>query len=391
MDVEKIRADFPILGKGGAYLDSSSSSLTPEPVLEEVQSYYRECRANVGRGFYKFSLEAGERFSEARRRVAHFINAKPDELVFTRGTTDGINMAARSIDWRKGDVVVTTALDHHANFLPWLNLRSLGVKVEVVMPTRNGEFEPRDFDKKARLVAIGHVSNVIGSRTPVEEICKIARENGALSVIDGAQSAPHFEIDMKNIGCDFFAFSGHKMLAPTGIGGLFVREGLLEELRPPILGGGIVKDVRLDGWDLIDGPARWESGTPNICGAMGFGEACEYLKKIGMENVHAHGTKLGRLTLNSLAGIDGVEVYAPKAETDIAAFNVLGLDFHEVAKRLDEKDVYVRSGHHCAIPFIKYVLKQKGTVRASFYVYNTPEEVERLARGVEEIAGMQKT
>jgi cysteine desulfurase/selenocysteine lyase len=398
LDVEKIRKDFPILKTGIIYLDSTASSLTPEPVLQKMLEFYREYRGNVGRGIHRLSVKASEEYEQAHEKVADFINAKStSEIIMTRNTTEGINIIASGLQWKKGDKIVTSVIEHHSNFIVWLRVRNkYGVKVEAIKPrkpVKKGILDPADFEKaideKTKLVAITHVSNVLGVITPVKEIAKIAHEHGAHVLVDGAQSVPHMRVDVQQIGCDFLAFSGHKMCAPTGSGALYIREELIDEVEPLCIGGGTIDDVGLDYYKLNGSPRRFEAGTPDAAAAIGLGAAIDYLRQIGMENIESHEKKLVKLMYEGLSVLPKVEVYGPEPEqrVGIVPFNVSDLNPHDVALALDvSANIMVRSGHHCALPLSKAILGRPGSVRASLYIYNTKEEVEKLVSTVKEIA-----
>lgn len=395
LKVEEVREDFPILKTGLIYLDSTASSLTPRQVVEEVERYFYELRANVGRGVYRLAEEATEAYEEARRRVAKFIGARPEELVFVKNTTEAINHVAHSLKWRKGDSVVTTLLEHHSNLLPWLRCaQRYGVRVKVAGLTREGLLDLAELDRlvddSTRLVAVAHVSNVLGSIVPVEEVVKMAREHGALVLVDGAQSVPHLRVDVHKLGCDFLAFSGHKMCGPTGSGGLFVSREAWDELDPLYVGGGTVERVELEHFTLKEGPVSLEAGTPCIAEVLGLRRAAEYLEEVGMENIEAHEARLAKMIYEGLSIIEGVEVYGPEPsrKLSITSFNIKGLDPHDVALSLDAAyNIAVRSGMHCAQPLVEGFLGlRRGTVRASTYLYNTVEEVEAFLRAVEELA-----
>ena len=287
MDVERIRGDFPILRSGVIYLDNAASSLTPEPVLEKMLEYYHEYRANVERGVHRLSQRASEEYEEAHRKVADFIGAESwRSIVFTRNTSESINLVAWGLPWRRGEKIVTTLLEHHSNYIVWLRAaRRFGLEVEVVKPNREGLFNLSDFeqavDDGTRLVAVTRVSNVLGVIVPVEEIAEIAHEHGSLLLVDGAQAVPHMETDVRKLGCDFLAFSGHKMLGPTGIGVLYIAPTVQEELEPLCIGGGTIRDVGLGEYELGESPERFEAGTPAIAEAIGLGAAVEYLRGWG--------------------------------------------------------------------------------------------------------------
>lgn len=392
MNFAEIKTDFPILNDI-IYMDSASTSLTPETVLNAVSKYYREYNANVGRGVHRLSQFASQKYKETRRKVADFIGANEEEVIFTKNTTEAINTVASGLKWKIGDKVVTTLLEHHSNFLPWLRLKSLGVELDIVKPDKNGKFNVSDFkeviDDKTRLVAVTHVSNVLGTITPIEEISTICEKKNALLLVDGAQSVPHIHVDVRNLGCDFLCFSGHKMLGPTGTGILWMKEDFFDRLEPLNFGGGMIDDVSLNGYELTKGYERFEGGTPNIAGVIGFGRAIDYLKKIGMDKIKDHEAKLTERLLEGLLEIKRVEIYGSlnsKERIGSVSFNIKDLNPHDVALMLDEaSNIMVRSGHHCCMPLMKYFGLKEGTVRVSFYLYNTEEEVDRFLETVKEI------
>jgi len=398
LNVDKVRRDFPILKTGVVYLDSTASSLTPEPVLERMLEFYREYRANVERGVHRLSARASEEYETARKKVADFINAKStSEIIMTRNTTEGINLVASGLHWKRGDKIVTTVLEHHSNYIVWLRVRDMhGARVEVVAPRKpviKGILDLADFEKliddKTKLVAVSHVSNVLGVVQPIKEIAKIAHEHGACVLVDGAQSVPHLKVDVQELGCDFLAFSGHKMCGPTGSGSLYMREELTEEVEPLIIGGGSIGDVGMDYYRLDASPRRFEGGTPDIAGAIGLGAAVDYLKGIGMERIEAYEKILVDKMYRGLTALSNVEVYGPEPEHRVAIipFNVGDLNPHDVALALDvSANVMVRSGHHCAQPLSKTVICKPGTVRASCYFYNTLGEIDTMVSAVKEIA-----
>ena len=392
---ERIRADFPIVNDI-IYLDSAATSLTPEPVLEAVLSYYREYNANVGRGVHRVSQLATQKYQNAHRKVAGFIGAKEGEVIFTKNTTEAINMVAYGLKWSKGDEIVTTLLEHHSNFLPWLRLREQGVRVKIVEPNKQGIFELSDFehaiDDRTRLVAVTQVSNVLGTISPIKEIAAICKEqgngNGALFLVDGAQAAPHIPINVKELGCDFLAFSGHKMLGPTGTGILWVKDSRV--LEPTLFGGGMIESVSKDDYTLAGGYERFEAGTPHIAGGIGLGRAVDYLNEVGMEAMRSYEERLAKRLLDGLQGIEKLRVYGstnPNERIGVVSFNIEGVHPHDVALMLDEtSDIMVRSGHHCCMPLMDYLGLKEGTVRASVYLYNTEAEVDTFLETVEGIA-----
>jgi len=397
LDVQSIRKDFPILFKGVTYLDSAASSLTPEPVVLKEMEFYREYRANVERGVHRFSQIASEEYENAHAEVAHFIGAPGRaNVAMVRNTTEAINLVANSIDWKKDDNVVTTVIEHHSNFITWLRVRQRhGTHVEVVRSSQEGLFDLADFEKaiddSTKLVAFTQVSNVLGCIVPIKEIIEIAHEHGAKTLIDGAQGVPHIETDVMDSKVDFLAFSGHKMLGPTGSGGLYIADSELATTEPLCIGGGTIADVSIDGYELAVPPMKYEAGTPAIAQVIGLGEACRYLKKVGMKNIENWDLKLANKLLDGLTEIAGVEVYGPKdpkQRVGLATFNIKDMNPHDVALTLDtEYDIAVRSGHHCALPLMKELFQlNEGNVRASTYIYNTLEEIDSLISAVEEIA-----
>jgi cysteine desulfurase/selenocysteine lyase len=397
LHVKKIRQDFPILDSGIIYLDNAASSLTPEPVIQKMLEFYHNYRANVDRGIHRFSQKASEEYEKTHAKVADFINAESEtEIILTRNATEAINLVASGLNWNKGDKIVTSLIEHHSNFIVWLRLKKrYGIDIEIVRPNREGLFDIADFEKaiddKARLVALTHVSNVLGVKTPVEEVAKIAHDHDAHLLVDGAQSVPHLKVDVQRIGCDYLAFSGHKMLGPTGVGMLYARRELLDNLEPLSIGGGTIADVSLDYYTLSESPTKFEAGTPAIAEAIGLGAAIDYLQEAQLENIEIHERELVKKMYHGLADIPSVEVYGPKKmeqRTGIVSFNVGDLNPHDIALALDvSADIMVRSGHHCCIPLNKELLKRhEGTVRASLYLYNTESEVEKLVSTVDEIA-----
>ena len=385
--MEELRRDFPILKTGVIYLDSASSSLTPNQVLDKMLEFYHQYRANVGRGVHSLTRRATEEYEDSREKVARFIGGEAEGVIFVKNATEAINMVARGLRWERGEKIVTTLLEHHSNLLPWLRLRELGVRVEVLRPEGKGvigleRFE-RAVDAETRLVAVTQASNVLGTILPVEEICELAHERGALVLVDGAQSVPHLPVNVRKMGCDFLAFSGHKMLGPTGIGVLYASR----EFEPLCLGGGTVEDAATNSYELVGAPARFEAGTPPIAEAVGLGAAVDYLSKIGMEEIREHESGLLRQMLEGLSGLEGVRVYGPGLEerVGILPFNVQGKNPDEVASLLDSLGIEVRSGHHCAIPLHREFLGVDATVRASLYLYNTKEEVRTFVDAVAEI------
>ncbi|MEM2192689.1 MAG: cysteine desulfurase, partial [Candidatus Hadarchaeales archaeon] len=366
IEVEKIRRDFPILSSGIIYMDNAASSLTPEPVLQKMLEFYREYRGNVERGVHRLSVKATAEVEEAREKIRKFLNAtEPAEIIFTKNATEALNIVASGMKWEKGQKIVTTLLEHHSNFIIWQRVaKRFGVEIEIIPPNRDGCLDVESFeraiDEKTRLVAVAHVSNVLGTIAPVKEIAEIAHERGAEIVVDGAQSVPHLPVNVNDLDCDYLAFSGHKMLGPTGIGVLYGRRELLAKLEPPIIGGGTIEDVGVESYSLSPSPAGFEAGTPPIAEAIGLGTAVDYLKNIGMEEIAGHERELTALTLKEIGEIPAVEIYGPETpqkKCGIIAFNIKGMQPHDIASILDNSaKIMVRSGHHCAMPLHKEFL-----------------------------------
>lgn len=397
LDVQSIREDFPILQKGLIYLDSAASSLTPEQVVLKEMEFYRGYRANVERGVHRWSQKASEEYENAHEEVAHFIGAPgKGNVAMLRNTTEGINLVANSQDWKKEDKIVTSVIEHHSNFITWLRVgQRYGTKVEVVRSNAEGIFELADWEKaiddSTKLVAVTHVSNVLGCIVPIRDIIDIAHEHDAKILVDGAQGVPHIKTDVIDLELDFLAFSAHKMLGPTGSGGLYIAEHEIATTEPLCIGGGTIADVSIDDYILAVPPMKYEAGTPAIAQVIGFGEACRYLNNVGMKNVEEWDLKLANRLLDGLSEIEGVEIYGPKdpkQRVGLATFNIKGMNPHDVSLTLDlEYDVATRSGHHCALPLMKELFQlNQGNVRASTYLYNTVEEIDHLISAVEDIA-----
>jgi cysteine desulfurase / selenocysteine lyase len=399
---ERTRPDFPILarqihGQPLVYLDSAASSQKPRQVLEAMQRYYERSHANVHRSIHTLGEEATELYEAARDAARGFIGARfREEVIFTRGTTEGINVIARAVAnmLRPGDEIVVTEMEHHSNLIPWqMVCRERGAILKAVPVTNAGFLDMDAFARllspRTRLVAVAHVSNVLGTINPVADLVRKSREAGALVLLDGAQAAPHLALDVAALGCDFYVFSGHKMLGPTGIGVLYGRRETLEGLEPGLGGSEMIKEVWIDHARWNDLPWRFEPGTPPIAEAVGLHAAVEYLDKLGMGRVEAHERELCGLTLEALETIPGVTLYGPRNpefKGAVVAFNVEGIHPHDGAALLDERGIAVRAGHHCAQPLMKR-LGIVGTLRASFSVYNTSAEVVRLAEAVEGLRG----
>ncbi len=394
---ELCRADFPILrravnGEPLVYLDSAASSQKPVQVIEAVQRYYERSHSNVHRSIHTLGEEATELYEAARDAVRGFVGARfREEVIFTRGTTEAINLVAQAIGrtLRPGDEIIVTEMEHHSNLIPWqMACRDRGAVLKAVSVIGGAYLDldgfARHLASRTRVVAVTHVSNVLGTINPIDEIARQAHAVGALVLVDGAQAVPHLPVDVNATGADFYVFSGHKMLGPTGIGVLYGRREVLDTLEPAWGGGEMIKEVWIDRAQWNDLPWRFEPGTPPIAGAVGLHAAVEYLSKLGMDRVSAHERQLTAQCLDGLARLPEATVYGPinpELKGAVVAFNVAGLHPHDGAALLDQRGVAVRAGHHCAQPLMKR-LGIVGTLRASFSVYSTAADVERLTQAV---------
>lgn len=403
MDVERIRRDFPILqrtfhGHPLAYLDSAASSQKPNAVLEAEREFYEERNANVHRGVYSLSEEATDAYEKARERVATFLHVRdPREIIFVRGTTEALNVVAAGVGQSRlarGGRVVTTVMEHHSNIVPWHMLRArTGVDLQFVDVDEQGRLKMADYDRlidnSTKVVTLSHVSNVLGTVNPVREISDKAHAAGALVVVDAAQSAPHRPVDVDALGADFVAFSGHKALGPMGIGVLWGRTELLQEI-PPFMGGGeMIRAVHTDRVDYADPPAKFEAGTPNVAGACTLSVALDYLERVGWDDLASHEHRLleRAVRIAQERFPDSVRIYGPplsKGHESVLCFSVKGVHPHDVATILDQQGVAIRSGHHCAQPLMER-LEVPALSRASVYLYNTADEIDRLFRGLEKV------
>jgi len=406
-DPQIIKQDFPILerkinGKSLVYLDSGASSQKPKQVLEAEREYYELHNANVHRGAHTLGDEATQMYQESREKVARFIGGRSEEIIFVRNTTEAINLVAYAwgLDNLKvGDVVVTTLMEHHANLVPWQEVAKRtavpagrqGARVEVVGITEDGLLDQDDFAQKLKLkpklVAIGHVSNALGTINHVREMTKVAHKAGAIVLIDGAQAVPHMKVDVKELGADFYAFSGHKMLAPMGIGVLWGRKELLEKMSPFLTGGGMINEVYTDHSTWAELPDKFEAGTPNVAGAVGLAAAIDYLDGLGMDNVREHDKELVAYGLQQLDKVKEIKILGTKDSSQRSgsvSFEYQGVHAHDVATILDSEGVMVRSGQHCTMP-LHMKLGVPASVRASFNVYTTKEDIDRLVSALAKV------
>jgi cysteine desulfurase/selenocysteine lyase len=398
LDAQRLRADFPIFaqpihGKPLAYLDSAASAQKPRQVLDVLRTFYETSYANVHRGVYTLAERATAAYEGAREKVRAFVNAaSAREIVFTRSATEGLNLVAYAWGMNHlgpGDVVVVTELEHHSNFVPWqYAAKRSGAELRMIRLTDSGELDLADLDHVSaagaiKIVAANIVSNSLGTMNPVEKLAEWAHEHGALMVIDAAQGAPHRPIDVRELGCDFLAFSSHKLCGPTGVGALWGRRELLEAMEPFNLGGHMIRSVKLERTTWGELPYKFEAGTQPIAEAVGFGAALDYVSEVGLEAIEAHEHELAGYALDRLAEVPGITLYGPPAErrAGIVSFNLEGVHPHDVAQILDLDGVAIRAGHHCCQPLMQK-LGVAATNRASFYLYTVPEDIDRLVEGL---------
>lgn len=398
IDIQKIRADFPILDqeineKPLAYLDNAATSQKPKQVIEALTHYYEFDNANVHRGVHTLAARATDAYESARVKVAKFIHAREvAEIIFTRGTTSAINLVVDSYaeaNIEAGDEIVISYLEHHSNLIPWQQLaKRKGAVLKYIELEEDGTISVKQAKKtiseKTKIVALAHVSNVLGTITPIKEIAAIAHKFGAVILVDGAQAVPHMEVNVVDLDADFYAFSGHKMMAPTGIGALYGKRKLLDAMEPTEFGGEMIDFVELYDSTWKELPWKFEAGTPIIGGAIALGAAIDYLAEVGLANIHAHEQELVGYAIEEMSKIDGITIYGPKDASKrcgLVTFNLEGAHPHDIATILDEDGIAIRAGHHCAQPLMKW-LDVSSTARASFYIYNTKEEIDALIDGL---------
>jgi len=390
--IAHVREQFPILhqeinGHSLVYLDNAATSQKPQVVIDAVKRYYEWENSNVHRGVHTLGSRATDAYEGAREKVARFINAESSEqIIFTRGTTTALNLVASSYARSvcgPGDEIVLTEMEHHSNLIPWQQVAiATGATLKYIPLQPDGTIRVEDVEAlvtdRTKLVAIAYVSNVMGVIHPVKQIAEIAHRHGAVIVVDGAQSTPHMKVDVQDIGCDFYALSGHKMCAPTGIGALYGKKALLEAMEPIEFGGEMINDVGLYESTWKELPWKFEGGTPIIAGAVGLGAAIDFLEEIGMEAIEQHEGKLAAYAMNRLSELEGVTIYGPRErKVGLVTFNLGDIHPHDVATVLDAQGIAIRAGHHCCQPLMRW-LKVSSTARASFYLYNTEEDVDRL-------------
>jgi len=395
--LETLESDFPVLSKQInnnrlVYLDNAATSLTPKQVVQSIVDYYENYNANVHRGIHKMSEEATLLYEESHKKVARFINASPEEIVFTKNTTESLNIVAHGLcaDLTSNDNVVITEMEHHSNFVPWQHLSKIkGFELRFIPINDQGKLDSNIMktliDDNTKVVSITHASNVLGTINPVEQIGKLAHEKNALLVVDAAQTAPHMKLDMKKLNPDFLAFSSHKMMGPTGIGILYGKKHLLEKLSPLMFGGDMIKEVTFTNTTYNDLPYKFEPGTPNIADGIAFGVAIDYLERIGMHNILQHSQLLAKKTIEMLTKL-GIEVYGPayNERVGVVSFNVPGIHPHDVCSILDELGIAIRGGHNCAMP-LHTKLGITASCRASFNIYNNEQDVLDLINGLKKV------
>jgi cysteine desulfurase/selenocysteine lyase len=395
-DIEKIRADFPILKikmneRTLVYLDSAATSQKPRQVIDAIVDYYKNYNANIHRGLYRISEKATEEYTESKAKVAKFINASgKEEIIYVKNTTEAINLAALSwgdANIRKGDRILISEMEHHSNMVPWMVLaKKKGAILDYIQLDKgNSKLDMKSFEKmlenRPKIVAVTHVSNVLGTINDVKEIIKKAHRKGAKVLIDGAQSIPHMKVDVKDMDADFFAFSAHKMLGPTGIGVLYAKTDILNSMEPLMTGGDMIKSVAYDSYTWNDLPWKFEAGTANIADGIAFGAAIDYLNGIGMNKIREHEKRLSKYTLEKLEKIKGVKIYGPGLDDldnrgGVVAFAIGSIHPHDVAQIFDSEGIAIRAGHHCAMPLVTQKLNQAALSRMSFYLYNKESEID---------------
>ncbi|MEM5608847.1 cysteine desulfurase SufS [Bacillus toyonensis] len=395
MNIHEIRKQFPILdqkvnGKQLVYFDSATTSQKPIQVIETLERYYKEYNSNVHRGVHTLGTKATDAYEGAREKVRKFINAKSmEEIIFTRGTTTALNTVAASYgleNVKEGDEIVISYMEHHSNIIPWQQVaKKTGATLKYLPLQLDGTISLEDVRQtvtpNTKIVSIMHVSNVLGTINPVKEIGAIAHENGAIMIVDGAQSAPHMKVDVQDLNCDFYALSAHKMCGPTGVGVLYGKKELLNNMEPIEFGGEMIDFVDLQESTWKELPWKFEAGTPIIGNAIGLGAAIDFLEEIGLHNIEKHEHELAQYALERLSEVDGVTIYGPKHRAGLVTFNIEDVHPHDVATVLDVEGIAVRAGHHCAQPLMKW-LKASSTARASFYLYNTKEEIDTFVESL---------
>ena len=405
MNINEIRKDFKILADPAyVYFDNAATSQRPEQVLEAMDAFSRTMNANPLRGLYEWSIKATDAYEDARAKTAAFVGADdPSEIVFVRNATEALNLVAFSYGLeflKEGDEILITVMEHHSNILPWqMVCRKTGAVLKFIEPKEDGtiteEMLKESVTEKTKLIGMGLVSNVLGVRNPVEKAAELVHKNGGVIVVDGAQSAPHMKTDVKTYGADFFSFSGHKMLGPMGIGGLYARHDLLEKMPPFLSGGEMIEYVKRDSATYAEVPHKFEAGTVNASGAVGLAAAIEYLENIGFDAIEEQEKKVTKIVYEGLKSLPHVHVYGnsdPEKHSGIVTFNIDGCHPHDISSVLDTEHIAIRAGHHCAQPLMEFMQEKlsmefRATARASMYFYNTEEEAERFVEAVSKVRG----
>ena len=392
--INNIKSDFPIFNQSNlVYLDSAATTQKPYSVLKATESLYIEANANVHRAIYSIGIEATNRFEKAREKVARFINAPSSkEVVFTGGATESLNLLASSLVSRlkPGDEILLSEMEHHSNIVPWQMMAAkFDIKIKYLPIDKNGELDLSEsekyFTKNTKVVSITHISNVLGTINPIKELAKKTHEVGAIFISDGAQGAPHMKIDVQKIGCDFYVFSGHKMLGPTGSGILWGKTKLLEELDPFMGGGEMIKSVSFEKSTWNDIPYKFEAGTPNIAQAVGLGAAVDYLESIGMDNIQKHEKTLTDYALEKIGKIEGLRIHgSSENRSGVISFNIKGIHPQDLAQFLDQDNIAIRVGHHCAQPLLN-ILNETSSARVSLYIYNNESDIDKFCESITKI------
>lgn len=396
----ELRNDFPIFkkkinGKDLVYLDNASTTQKPYSVINSITDFYSNYNSNIHRAVYQLAEEATELYEQSRKKIANFINVRPEEIIFTRNTTESINLIAHSwarSNLKKDDIIAITEIEHHSNIVPWQILcQEIGTRLEYVGIDESGFLDVEYLielisSRKVKLVSISHMSNVLGTIVPIERIIKTAHQYDIPVIVDGAQSVPHMPVDAKNLDCDFLVFSAHKMLGPTGVGVLYAKKELLEKMKPFMGGGDMIKEVFKYHTNYNEVPYKFEAGTPNIADVVGFGAAVDYLEKIGMENIRKHEIYLTEYALESMQSLKYITIYGPmdsKFRGGVISFNIADIHPHDLATIMNDHGIAIRSGHHCAQVLMQR-LDVPATSRASFYIYNTKEEIDKFVNAIKE-------
>ena len=396
----ELRNDFPIFkkkinGKDLVYLDNASTTQKPYSVINSITDFYSNYNSNIHRAVYQLAEEATDLYEQSRKKIANFINVRPEEIIFTRNTTESINLIAHSwarSNLKKDDVIAITEIEHHSNIVPWQILcQEIGTRLEYVGIDESGFLDVEYLielisSRKVKLVSISHMSNVLGTIVPIERIIKTAHQYDIPVIVDGAQSVPHMPVDAKNLDCDFLVFSAHKMLGPTGVGVLYAKKELLEKMKPFMGGGDMIKEVFKFHTNYNEVPYKFEAGTPNIADVVGFGAAVDYLEKIGMENIRKHEIYLTEYALESMQSLKYIIIYGPmdsKFRGGVISFNIADIHPHDLATIMNDHGIAIRSGHHCAQVLMQR-LDVPATSRASFYIYNTKEEIDKFVNAIKE-------